>query len=181
MGAAFLAAVGAARPAATRLAANRLRNQEFWRETGSHLGKVTTVHCDKSWPALMSFHPMHKHHSSARITATVPIVRNTASKRRSNRMALNAAVALSGHDRHKAAFRITTKATNLNKHGAAVQLDRELPVGSTVVLRNKLGSEVSARVVAQISAVEGLRTYGVEFVDLDERAKQFWGISFPTT
>ncbi len=95
-------------------------------------------------------------------------------------MSLNAAVGLSGHDRHKATFTVSAKATNLNKHGAAVQLHRELPVGSTVTVRNKLGVQVSARVVVQISAFEGLRTYGIEFLENDDRAKQFWGISFPS-
>lgn len=124
---------------------------------------------------------MHKHHSpSARSSAASPLVRNGITKRRSNRMGLNAAVGLTGHDRHKASFTVNVKATNLNKHGAAVQLHRELPVGSTVTVRNKVGIQLSARVVSQISAVEGLRTYGIEFVEHDERATQFWGITFPS-
>ena len=94
-------------------------------------------------------------------------------------MALSAPVALTGHDRHKAAFKMSTKATNLNRHGAAIQLHRELPVGSTVVVRNARGTEISARVVALISVVEGLNTYGIEFVEQDERSKTFWGITFP--
>jgi hypothetical protein len=94
-------------------------------------------------------------------------------------MSLHASVGLTGEDRHKAAFTINAKATNLNRHGAAVQLPRELPVGSSVMLKNKQGIQVPARVVSQISAVEGLRTYGIEFVEQDEKALQFWGISFP--
>ena len=96
-------------------------------------------------------------------------------------MALNASVRVSGEDRYKTSFKVTdAKATNLNKHGAAVQLHRELPVGSTLMLQNKRGIQISARVVSQISAVEGLRTYGIEFVEKDDRALQFWGISFPS-
>jgi hypothetical protein len=96
-------------------------------------------------------------------------------------MSLNASVGVSGEDRYKATFKVTdAKATNLNKHGAAVQLHRELPVGSTLVLQNKRGIQVPARVVSQISAVEGLRTYGIEFLEKDDRAMQFWGISFPS-
>lgn len=94
-------------------------------------------------------------------------------------MNLDAAVGLSGHDRQKCSFSVSCSATNLNKHGAAIQLKRDLPVGSTVIVRNKRGAEVSARVVMQISAVAGVRTYGIEFVEPDERAKQFWGITFP--
>ena len=118
--------------------------------------------------------------TTARSVPTAPIIRTGIAKRRSNRMNLNAAIGLSGHDRQKCSFTVSASATNLNKHGAAVQLTRDLPVGSTVVVRNKRGAEVSARVVTQISAVAGVRTYGIEFVEQDERAKQFWGITFPT-
>lgn len=95
-------------------------------------------------------------------------------------MSLQATVALSGEDRAKFVFKAQAKATNLNKHGAAVQLQKDLAVGSMVVIRHPRGVEVSARVVSQIAAVEGLCTYGVEFVEHDEKAKNFWGISFPT-
>ncbi len=95
-------------------------------------------------------------------------------------MALHASVGLSGHDQKKIAFTSAAKATNLNKHGAVVQLNRDLPVGSVVVVKNQRGAEVTARVVSHISAVAGNRTYGIEFVEKDERALNFWGISFPT-
>lgn len=95
-------------------------------------------------------------------------------------MALHASVRLSGQDRHKSSFTAPAKATNLNLHGAAVQLDRDLPVGSTLAVTNARGTELSARVVTQISAFEGVRTYAIEFVEKDDRAKNFWGISFPT-
>ncbi len=94
-------------------------------------------------------------------------------------MALNASVGLSGEDRMKVSFTMPAKATNLNRHGASVQLRRDLSVGTTVTLKNQRGTQVSARVVSVIAAVQGLSTYGVEFVDKDENSKQFWGISFP--
>lgn len=106
--------------------------------------------------------------------------RSPISKRRSNRMGLNAAVGVTGEDRHKSSFSTDVKATNLNRHGAAIHLSRELSIGSTVVLRHPRGTQISARVVAQISAVNGQRTYGVEFVEQDDRAQNFWGISFPS-
>ena len=96
-------------------------------------------------------------------------------------MALNASVGLSGEDRQKSAFSIPVKATNLNRHGAAVQLNRELPVGTVVKLRNQRGAEISARVVALLAARQGTSTYGLEFVEQDDRAQSFWGISFPTS
>lgn len=103
------------------------------------------------------------------------------SRRRSSRMALSAAVGLSGEDRHKGSFTIDARATNLNKHGAAVQLGRELMVGSVITLRNKQGAQVSARVVARLAAVKGVSAYGIEFVEQDDSAQNFWGISFPSS
>lgn len=94
-------------------------------------------------------------------------------------MQLNATVGLSGKEREHP-FNLSAKATNLNKHGAAVQLTRDLPVGTLVQIRNARGLQVPARIVSNISAIEGVRTYGVEFVEHDERTKAFWGITFPT-
>jgi hypothetical protein len=96
-------------------------------------------------------------------------------------MALNAPVGLSGEDCQKCSFNLSAKATNLNRHGGAVRLKRELSVGSTVVLRNNRGAKVSARVVTQVSAVEGVNTYGIEFVEGEGPARNFWGITFSTS
>jgi hypothetical protein len=108
------------------------------------------------------------------------VVRSQIAKRRSNRMSLEAAVGLSGQDRQKSSFTMSVRASNLNRHGAAIETTRELAVGSTVVVRNKRGIEVSARIIRLVSAVEGLHTYGIEFLDHSDGAKGFWGISFPT-
>jgi hypothetical protein len=95
-------------------------------------------------------------------------------------MLLNAPVALSGEDRLKCSFTMPARATNLNRHGAAVQLSRDLVVGSVVLVRNKRGMQVSARVVAQLTATKGVSSYGIEFAENDENAANFWGISFPS-
>jgi hypothetical protein len=113
-------------------------------------------------------------------TATQTLNRIQLGKRRSARIALNSSVGLAGHDRHKASFTMPAKATNLNKHGAAVQLQRELLVGSVVAVKNMRGIEVSARVVSQMVARNGVPTYAIEFVELDENAREFWGIAFPS-
>jgi hypothetical protein len=118
------------------------------------------------------------HHSH--LSSGPSALRNPISKRRSNRMLLSAAVWLSGQDKEKAAFASPARATNLNKHGAAVQLSRELVVGSVVSVRNQRGAEISARVVAQLRAAQGVCTYGLEFVEQNDKAAEFWGISFPT-
>jgi PilZ domain len=102
-------------------------------------------------------------------------------KRRSSRMALNARITLSGDDHMKCAFTMPAKATKLNRHGAAIQLNRELLVGSTIVLQNARHAQLSARVVTQVSAQrQGVYTYGVEFLEADAVEKNFWGINFPS-
>jgi hypothetical protein len=118
-------------------------------------------------------------HHAHRIAAG-SAVRSGISKRRSSRMALHASVGLSGEDRKKCSFEMPAKATNLNRHGAAVQLNRELQIGSVVKMKNQRGTQVTARVVAQLAALHGVSTYGIEFVEHDETSTSFWGISFPS-
>jgi hypothetical protein len=129
----------------------------------------------------MNLNPAHPHTKShhPNLAANTTAGRSQAAKRRSNRMALHASVGLSGEDRQKCSFTLPAKATKLNKHGAAVQLSRELLVGSVVSVNNKQGIQLSARVVAQLAALEGVSTYAIEFVERDERAETFWGIMFP--
>src|SRR3984957_2134349 len=124
----------------------------------------------------MSLHspqPQPKSHH----TAASGIVRN---QRRSKRMGLSVSVGLSGEDRLKCSFTMPARATNLNQHGGAVQLTRDLAVGFVVQLRNKNGGQVSARIVAQLKASRGVSTYAIEFVEQDGGATNFWGISFPS-
>lgn len=131
----------------------------------------------------MNLKPLERSPKAPRLAPLNPVNagRSPSAKRRSNRMALNAAVELSGQDRQRASFNVAARATNLNRHGAAVQLNRELQVGTIVVVQNKRGIMVSARVVTQLTALQGVLTYAIEFLDQDERAKSFWGITFPTT
>jgi hypothetical protein len=113
------------------------------------------------------------------LVTNLVVNRIQAPKRRSSRIALNARIGLSGEDRLKCAFTMPARATNLNKHGAAIQLSRELSVGSCVVVRNDRGTQASARIVAQVSAsAQGVHIYGVEFLE-DDGVSNFWGISFP--
>jgi hypothetical protein len=126
-----------------------------------------------------SAHRRESHHHKDGIAAGTT-VRSAIAKRRSNRMALHAPVGLSGEDRQKSPFEMPAKATNLNRHGASVQLDRELQIGSVVLVRNQRGTRISARVVARLAALKGVSTYGIEFVEHDEKATNFWGITFPS-
>lgn len=92
-------------------------------------------------------------------------------------MALNALIGMLGRD-SQGDFTAPVRASNLNRYGAAIETNRHLPVGSIVTIRNR-GSELSARIVAQLSFVDGVRRYGIEFVEQDERSQNFWGIAFP--
>jgi hypothetical protein len=148
---------------------------------------VTDVLCSSYPLSLMSSDQMNLKPTERRSEphrkdpmATESVHRSQIAKRRSSRMALNAPIGLAGEDRQKSSFTMPAKATNLNKHGAAIQLNRELQVGSTVVVRNKNGTQVSARVVAQLAARQGVPTYAIEFAEQDDTVKTFWGITFPS-
>jgi hypothetical protein len=61
-------------------------------------------------------------------------------KRRSARLPLNALVRLAGQDHQKGAFTLLpARATGLNRHGAAIQVSRELLVGSILSVRHGRG------------------------------------------
>lgn len=110
---------------------------------------------------------------------TPSATRSQIAKRRSSRIALNTPVGLSGEDSQKCSFSMPAKATNLNRYGAAIHLARQLLVGSTVTVRNARGTQVSARVVAQLAASQGVSVYGIEFVEHGNAESGFWGICFP--
>ena len=94
-------------------------------------------------------------------------------------MALSAPVGLSGEDNQKCPFTMPAKATNLNRYGAAVHAARQLLVGTTVTVRNARGTQLSARVVAQLATSQGGSVYGIEFTEPADVSNGFWGISFP--
>ena len=114
-----------------------------------------------------------------RLMASPTTNRTQVAKRRSSRIALNTSVGLSGQDSQKCPFTMPAKATNLNRHGAAIHLPRQLLVGTTVMVRNVRGTQVSARVVAQLAASHRLSIYGIEFLQQDDTTNNFWGIAFP--
>jgi hypothetical protein len=55
-----------------------------------------------------------------------------------------------------------------------------LQIGSIISVKNKRGIEISARIISQMVARQGVPTYAIEFVEQDDKAKDFWGISFPS-
>jgi hypothetical protein len=72
-------------------------------------------------------------------------------------------------------FRAT--ATNLNRYGALVCSEREVRVGSHVLLINPKNEKALARVVVEAHRRESLRQYGVEFMD-SRAGETFWGLTF---
>lgn len=117
--------------------------------------------------------------TSISMTTTPSTTRSQIAKRRSTRMSLSAPVGLSGEDNQKCPFTMPAKATNLNRYGAAIHVARQLWVGSIITVRNTRGTQISARVVAQLAASQGVSVYGIEFVGPSDLANGFWGISFP--
>src|SRR5215813_15550651 len=102
---------------------------------------------------------------------SVSLIPANGGQRRSPRIALPIPIHVIGHDLEKRAFSETATATNLNLHGAAIQLNRQLLVGSVITITNRTGIETSARIVRQVGVTEGAFSYGVEFVQ--ERQPNF--------
>jgi hypothetical protein len=100
-------------------------------------------------------------------------------RRRTKRMALSVSLEVSGEDLKGASFKLTAIATNLNRDGGMLRLNRDLSIGSTLLLKHR-GLRGSARVVTQTNAAQGQCAYGVEFIE-SEGSKDFWGIHFPRT
>ena len=122
----------------------------------------------------------YPHLPPAPLNSIPTATRSQIARRRSNRIFLRATVAISGEDRLKCSFTMPAKAINLNKCGAALQISRDLVVGSIVMVKNQRGVQVSARIVSQLTATQGASTYGIEFVEQQEKTGNFWGISFPS-
>lgn len=105
--------------------------------------------------------------------------RRPSFRRRSQRIPLAMPVRVSGGDANGESFSFSTTATNLNRNGATIHVNRDLGIDSTVELQNSRGGRTSARIVARVNVVQDLSSYGVEFVGEDS-VKDFWGISFPS-
>jgi hypothetical protein len=97
-------------------------------------------------------------------------------QRRSPRIALPIPINVIGQDLEKRAFSEAATATNLNLHGAAIHLNRQLIVGSVITISNRCGIESPARIVSQVAVVKGEFIYGIEFVQ--GRQPNFLGVSF---
>ena len=100
-------------------------------------------------------------------------------RRRTKRLAVSVSLEVSGEDLKGASFRLTAKATNLNRDGGMLRLNRDVSIGSRLLLKHR-GLRASARVVRQAIATEGQAAYGIEFIDKEE-SSTFWGIHFPST
>ena len=97
-------------------------------------------------------------------------------QRRSPRIDLLIPINVAGQDFEKRAFSDAATATALNLHGAAIHLNRQLTVGSVITVKNRIGIEAPARIIAQVGLAEGAFIYGIEFVQ--GRQPNFLGVSF---
>ena len=113
-------------------------------------------------------------------TASV-VNRLGGSRRRTKRISLTVPIQVSGEDVEKSSFTLATTASSLNRNGAALHLNRDLSVGSVLVLQNSRGTRTSARVAAQVLTGDGVYMYGVEFIDRADSLRDFWGIAFPVS
>ena len=140
------------------------------------------MNCGRSLPRLASNGLISERDSLPNVKTKTP-VSNVADlelgRRRTKRMALSVSLDVSGEDLNGAPFKLTTRATNLNRHGGMLRLNRDLSVGSTLLLKHR-GHGASARVVRLANSVQGERDYGVELTEAEE-SKDFWGIHFPST
>lgn len=105
-----------------------------------------------------------------------PLFSRYPTKRRTPRLCMTQTIGVTGQDRNGQNFTVGGKATSLNYYGAAIMVPRQVPVGSTLTVRNNHRFEAAVKVVSQIKAVSGMHSYGVQF--LDEQIG-FWGIHFP--
>lgn len=97
-------------------------------------------------------------------------------QRRSPRIDILMPISVAGQDLQKRAFSEAATATALNLHGAAIHLNRQLTTGSIITVRNRIGIEAAARIVAQVGVADGAFIYGIEFVQ--GRQPNFLGVSF---
>jgi len=102
--------------------------------------------------------------------------RDRPPRRRSPRISLLVPLEVSGKDVARSCFNIVTTATNLNRYGATVHLNRDLALESVIVLTNSRGTRTSARIVDQTLARD-IYAYGVEFLEA-KKTNDFWGIQF---
>lgn len=97
-------------------------------------------------------------------------------QRRSPRITVAIPINVIGNDLERRAFSEAATATNLNLHGAAIHLNRQLILGSVITISNRSGIESPARIVSQVGVVKGEFIYGIEFVQ--GRQPNFLGVSF---
>jgi len=101
-------------------------------------------------------------------------------KRRSDRIMLTISLRFHGVDSTGAEFKSEGRTVMLNRHGARIQIDRALMVGSIVRLVNKTNQrEAEFRVVGPTAPRTGKSSeWGVEYVNPKD---DIWGIRFPPT
>lgn len=101
-------------------------------------------------------------------------------QRRSPRIMFSIPVSIQGSDEKGKPFETTGRTITLNRHGARVQVSRQLKPGQTVRIVNQANeSEADFRVVGPITPpLDRVGEWGVECLHVD---KNIWDIYFPAT
>jgi len=101
----------------------------------------------------------------------------TEKTRRSDRIALELRITVSGTDAQGQDFVEETYTTIVGRHGAKIVLSRGLVPDQELIIRCEgSGRESDARVLGRIGEDEEGKYYGVEFLDAEV---DVWGIEFP--
>ncbi len=107
-----------------------------------------------------------------------PFVREQVlGKRRSQRLKIPIQIQVAPADPSADPNPFRATATNLNRYGALVSGDREVKIGSHVLLTNPKREQAMARVVSGTQRGSTLKQYGVEFMD-SRTGATFWGLTF---
>jgi hypothetical protein len=112
------------------------------------------------------------------VMSHMPFVREQApGKRRSQRVKIPMQIRMAPADPAADPNPFRATATNLNRHGALVCSEREVKVGSHVLVTNPKHENALARVVSEAQRRNSLRQYGIEFMD-NSTGATFWGLTF---
>jgi len=104
----------------------------------------------------------------------------TASQRRSDRVSLTLLLEASGQDSNHEEFALPARTMQINRTGAVILLDRDLPADSHILIRRLAPSEKHrqshVRIVGQFGRQKEGYVYGVEIL---EPENDVWAIEFP--
>ena len=101
-------------------------------------------------------------------------------QRRSDRVSLTLLLEVSGADSRGQEFKLPARTLQINRNGAVIVLDRDLPANQHIQIQRRAPAESrrkgEVRVVGQFGRQKEGHLYGVEILD---PAADLWGVEFP--